>query len=164
MNILEFNRFNRSKQFNGIFSVNNSGFQVNCCKDPPSCRFTALQLIDKNSEDEHRHGHSCTDQQEGYELSSCNFTFLCKPTTSRDKKSKCNTCNNVNHRNKPIPILTCTHCLVSIRTRFSVNTVGFPFLSVVCLNHGNSRNQILENGCDITCGFTLLSILTLNTG
>ena len=138
MDILEFNRFNWTKQFNSIIVVDDGWFQINGCENTTSCCFTTLQLIDKDTKDEHRHRHSSADKEEGDQLSSRDFSFFCQPSTSGDKKAKCNSSNDVNHRDESVTILTRTHGLVTVGSRFSIDAFGLPLLSVVGLNDGYS--------------------------
>ena len=78
------------------------------------------------------------DEEERDQLSSRDFSFFCQPPSSGDKKTECNASNDVNHRDESVAILTRPHGLVAIGTRFPIDALGFPLLSVVGLNYRNS--------------------------
>ena len=87
-----------------------------------------------------------------------------KVATGRGQQSEGHTGDGVNHRDEAVAVLAGTHGLVSVRARFLGDTVGFPLLGVVRLNDGNARNEVLKHGVDITGGFALFSVFSLDSG
>ena len=164
VHIVEFNGSDTAFQGNGSFLINDGWLEVNGGKHAPGGGFTTLELIDENAKDEHRHGHSRADEQEGHQLTGGDFSRAGEVSTGGHEQTKRHARNGVNHRNEAVSVFACPHGLVAVRARFCCHPVGFPVFGVVGLDHGDTRNEVLENGMDVACGFTLLAVLSLNTG
>ena len=149
VHIVEFNRLHPTLKCNGVLAVNDGGFEVNRRKHAPGRCLAALKLVDENAEDEHRHGHSGADKQEGNELPRGDFALAGKVASSGDQEAEGDAGNGVNHRNEAVAVFACTHGLVSIGPRFCTDTVRFPLFGVVGLDDGNAGNEVLENGVNI---------------
>ena len=162
VDVFEFHGFDDTFQGHSVFAVHDGGLKVNRSEDAASCCFTTLKLVDQNTKDEHRHRHSGADQEEGDQLSSRDFSLTRKISAGRREQSKGHTGNGVNHGNESIAVSTGSHGLVSVRTRFCRHTVCFPLLGIVCLDHGDTGNEVLQDGMNITGRFSLFAVFALH--
>ena len=164
VDVVELNRFDAAFKGHGVVFVHDGGFKIDGSKDAPCGGFAALELIDEDAENEHRHGHSRADEQEGDELPGGDFALAGPVPAGGRQQPEGDTCDGVNHRNESVAVGTGAHRLVPVRPGFSSNPVGFPLFSVVRLNDGDARNEVLKHGVDVTGGFSLLSVFALDTG
>ena len=150
VHIVEFHGFDTTFQGHCVLVVNDGRLEVNRSEHPTSRRLTALQLVDQDTEDEHRHGHTGADEQERDQLTGGDFALACKVATGGDQETERHACHGVDHGDEPISVFTGPHGLVAVGTRFSSNTVRFPRFGVVGLNNGNTGDEVFKHGVDVT--------------
>ena len=114
VNVVELDRLDTPFEGHSILAVNDGGFEVDRCKDPASSGFATLELIDEDTEDEHRHGHSRADEQERDQLTGGDLALARKVATGRGQQPEGHTGDGVNHRDEAVAVLAGAHRLVSV--------------------------------------------------
>ena len=115
VDVVELHRLDAAFEGDSILAVDDGGFEVDRCKDSASSGFTTLKLIDEDTEDEHRHGHSRADEEERDQLTGGDLALARKVATGRGQQPEGHTCDGVNHRNEAVAVLAGAHRLVPVR-------------------------------------------------
>ena len=149
VNIVEFDGFDTAFKRDSTLFIDDGRFQINRCKHAPGGGFTALELVDEDAEDEHRHRHSGADEQKGHQLTGGDFTRACKVATGGHEETEGNASDGVDHGDESITVFARTHGLVAVGARFGSHPVGLPVFGVVGLNDCDTRDEVLKHGVDI---------------
>ena len=114
VDVVELDVLDAAFEGHSILAVDDGGFKINGSEHTASGGLTPLELVDKDAEDEHRHGHSGADEQERDELTGGDLSLAGKVPTGRRQQTEGHTGDGVNHRNEAVAVLAGAHRLVSV--------------------------------------------------